>query len=291
MFGYIRLSLEPSLNEAVTRIAEVAELYGEDTTGRVYVERGAAASVLWSLVLEAEPRAAARVDQLATRHGLDLAELVHSPPPSTALWRLLDALHRAKGGYVLIPSLEHLGGLGLPESSVTQLISSVYHTQVVWTGGKARSTHPPTPGVPSAVVSHVRVTPFGAATEIARIAVHRDLIHAGLNAMIEPVDALVSAVVQAAEKRWAADGVTLAEQLTVQISRPPSAPVLVIEFHQTHDAAVHAGATLETLCVRTHRYRAADGGMVTRYELALPESDTPLPAQPHAPCTGLSGAW
>ncbi|MGW6122373.1 hypothetical protein ACWFRF_25220 [Nocardia sp. NPDC055165] len=287
VFAYYRRPLVRNRIRTVeTWLAEVASLYGcDDPTGRTFIEFESPIRLLWSLGEFLNQRIDANVVQqvrdLAREHGYDYDRLPTYPTPAPALWQLIRALEATGGGIVLVPSLHHLAGLEVPETTILQHLSANLHARIVWVDPAVRNPEQPwvggqrvPSGPPTGLLGEFRVSPFCAALHLARLYCEECLARCGLGRLADAIDELMVAIVGPAEQRWSGDVDMLGEQLVVRLIRPVDLGVLLVEVVETHE---HGDATLDAALrpvrasgVKVHRQILSGGGTLTRFEVSIP---------------------
>ncbi|MGO4648811.1 hypothetical protein AB4305_28225 [Nocardia sp. 2YAB30] len=282
MYAYLRLPLVGGRrNEILQEMTDFAARHGFGVR-RVFCEAGPPAGVLWSLVREWDRRSGghlvSELTEFAHREGVDLDRLLAGGPSPNSALRALFAELDGSGGYVVVPSPEHLDGLDVPRSVLLRRISEIRPPASVLylrpeSGGLRPANRPDLrtratrgkedPGV----VGEFKVNAFGLAVEVARLNTHVYLSRAGLGELIEQADALVSEFVRDAIS--AAETSGAANELRVRLVRRPE--TLAVEFDETREHADEpVSEAMLAHCARVNRSRSVANGTVTWCELPLP---------------------
>ncbi|WP_139347724.1 hypothetical protein [Nocardia donostiensis] len=208
----------------------------------------------------------ARLTRFAERRRVDLRRLVDSPPPTPALWALLDTLAASDVGYLLVPSPAHFDGLGVSRHAVLRAISAVApDVRIIY-------VDPNPGGVRSGLLVEVDVPVTSSAADAVALRVHERLSRSGLSDAAEPVRALVQVIVadaaQATEAR--SHGVGSPERVRVEVRCPPDTGTVLVEFFQTQEYTNEPmSSALQRICATFHgvtvrRFSGVCGGTVTR---------------------------
>jgi hypothetical protein len=223
-----------------------------------------------------------RLWQLARRHGIDLQRLLNSPPPTPALWTMLDRLTDAESGYLLVPSPRHFDHLGIPRTTLLRLIARVApQVRVVFLDSHSDSEK-------RGLIARVDVPAAELAVEIVDLTVRERLARAGLGHVVASVLAVLHELVDDAIRASAAS-VEDPSRIRVEVLRPSGTSTVSVRFLETRDHADEPiNATVWRRCNPTaggsvRRLRGAEGGTVTLCELPLQMlSSDPVPTVPVA---------
>ncbi|MGQ4599541.1 hypothetical protein [Nocardia sp. R6R-6] len=277
MYAYLRLPLVGNRrNEIVREITEFAAGHGFGVR-RVFCEAGPPASVLWSLVQELDRRSGnhlvSELTMSAHQEGIDLDRLLAATPTPNGALRALFAELDSNGGYVVVPSPEHLDGLDVPRHVPLRRLSELRPAASVLylrPGPGPRERRPDIAPRSGGVLGEFKVNAFGLAVEVARSNTHVYLSRAGLGELIEQCDAVVSEFVR--DAICAAEASGAANELRVRLICHPEA--LAVEFDETREHADEpVSEEIRARCARVHRSPSAAGGTVTWCELPLPRVD------------------
>jgi|GEM_PF-3858049 len=291
VWGYMQLSLVGGrAHEVADEIEQLARGYGGSARGRIFFEKAAPIPLLWSLLSDADEQADGqlipRLRAAAAARHVDLGRLLRAAPPTTALWRLLDALalSESQPGVLVVPAPEHFDGLGLPRGLVLHRITAtapnVAVTYLALDSGWPELSLCAPDDARSGVLADVTVH---AAVGDAAAIVHSNirLGRRGLSDLRGPVTKVVHVLVSAA----AADEAAARNSLRVQVRCPPGARTLAVEVWETHD---HSDDPVPTELIQiveldhggsVHRCRSTvTGATVTRCEIPLPDSERTDPA-------------
>jgi hypothetical protein len=285
MYAYVQPGLiNASPRTIVEELEESARALGGSVWGRVYAQEPSPVGELWALVSAFDHAhggtVAADLERFAEESGTDLHALLTAPPPTSALWSLLDALTHPDAGYLLMPSLDHLDGLGVPKTLIQRLISRLApQVQVVHLDAR--------PADGRGVIAAVDIPAAALAQDIVSLRVRQRLQRAGLADIATMVDALLTEMVAEAIQASARTPGN-PDQLHIQVLCPPETTTVVIDVVETRD---HSGASIgdgiQRICARTgatpHRWRSDTGGTLTRCLLPLPDTRQPTMAQPTQP--------
>ncbi|AYF75292.1 hypothetical protein D7D52_17025 [Nocardia yunnanensis] len=300
MYAYVRLALTITTpaREAVEDIEELALRYGGSVLGRVYYEKGSPVPVLLSLLAGIDKELDGEVFPLlrtsAADHRLDLQQLLDAPPPTPALWSLLDAI--AAGGeaevYVFVPSPEHFDGLGVPRQTVLQRIYEIaprvnvlYLDRYVDAADHRPGRRLPGGSTPPhrkhGVLLERALNQVPAAPQIACSIANEKLSRAGLRELVGPVSAALTELVG----DFIATRPGEANQMQLRIECRPGTDRLALEVWETRGrerGAVSAtvAAIVEPVGGSVARWPSTAGGTITRCEFPLPGSDSHDPAVP-----------
>lgn len=284
-FGYLQLSLVGDRAGQVMRMfEELARYCGGSVQGRVFAELEPPAEVWWKMLT---PGNREQLRATAARREIVLNRVLGSPPPTTALWMLLDALAGCDGEltYLLVPSPQHFDGLGVPRDLMLRRMSDacpsllvVYAdspaTQLREGRSLARLGEISLDDQPGTLVD-VTVGAFADPVGVVLSHTHWGLSRAGLSSLVQPVDSLMRLLVGAAVSHVTAD----ANRLQVRVVRPPLAATLAVEVWESRDHSDEpvSGEVIELVDPDSggtvKRHRSPAGGTLTRCELALPGSE------------------
>lgn len=285
MYAYMQPGLiSASPRTIIEKLEESARVMGGSVWGRVYAQGPSPASELWSLVAAFDHAhggtVAADLERFAAESGTNLHALVTAPPPTPALWSLLDALAHPDAGYLLIPSPDHLDGLGVPKALIQRLISRlapqvhVVHLDTRPAGGRG-------------IVADIDIPAAALAQEIVSLRVRQRLQRTGLVDIAGVVEKLLTEMIaEAVQASTHTPGYP--DQLHIQVLCPPETTTVAIDVIETRDHSnIPIGDGLQQVCVRTgatpHRWRSETGGTLTRCLLPLPDVLRPTVPQPTQP--------
>lgn len=280
-FGYLQLSLVGERADEVTgELEALAAHFDGSIKGRVFAELEPPGQALWSMLTAGEHE---RIRTTAARRRIALERVLRGPPPTTALWMLLDTLARCNGEptYLLVPSAQHFDGLGVPRDLMLRRFSDACPSLMVMYADSSQATllrnGPPLGEVSaddrSGALVDLTVEAFAHPVEVVRSYASWTLSRAGLGDLVEPVDALVRLLVGAA-----VDDPSTADdnRLRVRVIHPPQATTLTVEVWETRDHSDESVGGTVMQCVdqgaggSVKRYRSTSGGTVTCCELVLP---------------------
>ncbi|WP_040837361.1 hypothetical protein [Nocardia brevicatena] len=285
MYAYVQPGLiGSSPRTIIEELEESAHALGGSIWGRVYAQEPSPVGELWALVTAFDHAhggtIAADLERFASESGTDLHTLLTAPPPTSALWALLDALTHPDAGYLLMPSPEHLDGLGVPKTLIQRLISRLApHVHVVHLDTR--------PAGGRGVIVAVDVPAAALAQDIVSLRVRQRLQRAGLADITPMVDALLTEMV--AEAMYASARTPgNPDQLHIAVLCPPENTTVVIDVVETRDhSQAPIGDGLQRICIQTgatpQRWRSDTGGTLTRCLLALPDTLQPTMVQPTQP--------
>ncbi|QIS23701.1 hypothetical protein [Nocardia terpenica] len=290
MWVYLR-NVSPRHAEALVAAYEtVAQCHGTSVRGRVFRDLGQPAQQLWRVLEAADAGTGAtvlaRVREAARRQRINLERVLTAPPPTAQLWQLLDAVGaecgRGEPGYVCIPAEAQLDDLGVPREVVLRVFARAAPTLTVVFGDPVQWLQPRDAGLSAldpeqvdGLLADVVVCAGGHPAALVRSHAKEGLRAAELGALVDPVVALVDALVAEAA---AADG---GEQdfLRIQVAAAAGAhtlSLLVWDRRQRWDDPA-PGALLDLLDVDRggtfKRARSVIDGTVTRCELPLPGAE------------------
>ncbi|WP_280432604.1 hypothetical protein [Nocardia brasiliensis] len=312
IYGYMQLPLVGSRRaEVEAQMEALAVRCGGSVRGRVFCEAGSPVTVLWSLLVALDECSGGGIieglHEIAAEEGVDVSRLLTAPPPTPAFTSMLDALSQWGGVYVIAPSPRHFDGLGSPRNAVLQRILrthpevSVEYVHPV-SVPLAKRTEPDTDLLARedeqeedldedrpVELGVEQVDAYGLALEVIRLSAHRYLTRAGLGDLVDPVDALLTEVVNAAIRfTTRTNQAPGANQLTVRWLRFPTRLIVMVEETRDH-ADEPISVALQNLCDRQRvakvgRGQREDGGTVTWFDLTLPRYRAPGD-QPGPRCT------
>ncbi|MGW5317761.1 hypothetical protein [Nocardia thailandica] len=135
IFTYFRRALVGE--EFEDAVAEYAATYGIRLRQvRQFAEGPSPVAVLWTVLTTMDrahgTRHAPRITGYARSRGTDIAVLVEAPAPCPALWNLIEAATSSPAALVLVPSVDHLAGLGAPASVVEQVLRAIPTAELVY---------------------------------------------------------------------------------------------------------------------------------------------------------------
>ncbi|WP_330231460.1 hypothetical protein OHA40_02605 [Nocardia sp. NBC_00508] len=277
-FGYLQLSLVGERADEVTgELEALAAHFDGSIKGRVFAELEPPGQALWSMLTAGEHE---RIRATAARRRIALERVLGGPPPTTALWMLLDTLARCNGEptYLLVPSPQHFDGLGVPRDLMLRRFADACPSLLVRYADSAQATllldgqplRETSADDGSGALVDLTVEAFAHPVEVVRSYARWKLSRAGLGDLVEPVDSLMRLLVGAAVD----DPTTAGDNRLRVVIHPPQATTLTLEVWETGDHSdepvggkvrqlVDPGGTVE-------RYRSAPGGTVTCCELVLP---------------------
>ncbi|MGW5383948.1 hypothetical protein [Nocardia sp. NPDC003963] len=285
MYAYVQPELiSASPRTIIEDLEESARALGGSVWGRVYAQGPSPASELWSLVAAFDhahgATVAADLERFAEESGTDLRALVTAPPPTPALWSLLDALTHPDAGYLLVPSPDHLDGLGIPKAAIQRLISRL--------APQVHVVHLDTrPAGSRGIVADIDIPAAALAQDIVTLRVRQRLQRAGLVDIAGVVEELLTEMLaEAVHASTHTPGDP--DHLHIQVLCPPETTTVAIDVIETRDHSnAPIGDGLQRICAQTgatpHRWRSETGGTLTRCLLPLPDALRPTAPQPTQP--------
>lgn len=281
MYAYVQPELIGASPRAIIEELEgSARAMGGSVWGQVYAQESSPVSELWALVVAFDraygATVAADLERFAAESGSDLNALLTAPPPTSTLWSLLDALTHPDAGYLLIPSPEHLDGLGVPKTLIQRLISRLApQTRVVHLDTQSANGR--------GIIAAVDVPAAALAHDIVSLRVRQRLQRAGLADVATMVDELLTEMVTEAMYASARTPGN-PDQLHIRVLCPPETSTVVIDVTETRDhSSTPIGDGIRQICIQTgatpHRWRSDTGGTLTRCLLPLPDTRQPTIAQ------------
>lgn len=285
LFGYMRLPLAGSAPGAMAeQLEELARARGGSVWGRVFCQPGSPARDLWALLeafdQETGESLTTRLASFAQHRHIDLRRLLNAAPPTSALWALLDNLAQSDAEYVLVPSPEHLEGLGVPKQVLLRLISRVTAAQVVFADTQMDERR-------CRLIAEIQVPATPSAQEAAALRIRERLLRSGFADIVETVLTLtriiVADIVQtgaAAARRGEPD------QVHVKVRCLPDTRTVTVEFAEAHTyTGEPISPALRQVCAASgdtivRRFAGVDGRTVTRCTVPRPQ-----PQQPQQPQT------
>ena len=281
VFGYLRYPLlGERRTEMVAALKARAESWGGGPLRDVYFETASPVATLWALVegldCHTGGHLVSAVTEYARAEGIDVRGVIHAGRVPPVRWRdLLAELDRLHGGWIVVPSLQDLDGLGEPRHVVLQRLASM-DVQVAYLRGGTSNPETalrrtPALAVEGTEIGQFRISAFGLAIEIAKLSAQRYLNRAGLGYLVDAVTDLLGDLIGRRLEDTLVPGQT--NELTIQLIRRPES--LVVLVSETHD---HVGepisATAHAVCgpEGVSQARRYGGGTVTRLEVALTEA-------------------
>lgn len=273
-FGYGRSELLPMPMRDLVRHAmcEYAAHYGFGE-GEIVIEPTAPEQVLRDLVAELDRRNPAgavlsRLQQAALSWGVDLDMVFDANSPRTqSLWRIMDVFEGAAGAQLIVPSREHLTGLGPSGTAVVQRLGRMPTTHIYYLDSAPTATTSlieQTAGAAAADEQVLVVSRVGAIPAAARLDMISELTRRGWTELIESVDRISEALLEdAAASAPSGTGFGSRDGHGAVIRLLSTGSGLLIELQESppHDAA--PSHQLTSVCEHTYRF-TDNGRTVTR---------------------------
>ncbi|WP_194829224.1 hypothetical protein [Nocardia sp. XZ_19_231] len=287
MIGYLRCALirRDDLLLVEHQLRQCA-LVAEGVLTQVRQEPAPKANALYSLMQHLDHRHESRLipmlTTLANREQIDLRPFRGAPASSTVLWTAVADIESAgRGGYLVVPSMNHLEGLDVPRQQVMERLAKLQPYIGVLDASAAEQV-PPVADAGEKLIGEFQVAPVPLAEEIIRINSRTRLARFAFGDMIDRVDILMRELVGTVTETDHLSGQD--HTLTIFIHHDASKAVLVITCLDSRDfadkpphpavhAACHGGS------VTRSRYGS---GTATRCEIPLisenSETSTPTTA-------------
>ncbi|MFI5540686.1 hypothetical protein ACIA5H_30265 [Nocardia sp. NPDC051900] len=294
-FGYAQAALltTTQAHDAVVRaMHEYASSFAFGP-GEVVIEPMAPERMLRAIVAEVDRQDPAlavmrRLEYVAAAWKVDLERLFDPGSPRTqSLWRVMEEIEGQGGGHLIVPSREHLTGLGPSGKAVIQRLTRmpqahIYYLQSTTDRDRGWGAEPES-GVSVAPRVDVRVlaeSKVGAIPTVTRFDIIAELTRLEWSELIEPVDALYMALADDANAAAMAAGELgispFGHQGVIRLLQCDDGQ-LMVELQESRHRDDAPTAALAALCARIDRY-TAHGHTFTRCTLSSQLASPPIPA-------------
>jgi hypothetical protein len=285
-FGYAQEELLPTAqarNAVVGAMHDYAAAFAFGP-GRVVIEPTAPERLLRAIVEDvdrAEPALAVmrRLEYAAAARNLPLEQLLDVGSPRTQLlWQVMEEIEGCGGGHLIVPSREHLSGLGPSGKAVIRRLTympraRIYYLQTTVSRDRASGEAPDAvaPGEPSRMGDRVLAeSTVGAIPTVTRFDIIEELTRRGWPELMDPVDQLYMALADdanAAAKAAGELGISpFGHQGTIRLLQREDGR-LVVELQESRHRDDPPAETLAALCARIERFTHR-GRTITRCTLS-----------------------
>ncbi|MGY1898362.1 hypothetical protein [Nocardia gipuzkoensis] len=253
-------------------------------SGRVVIEPTAPERLLREIVEDvdrAEPALAVmrRLEYAAAARNLPLEQLLDVGSPRTQLlWQVMEEIEGCGGGHLIVPSREHLSGLGPSGKAVIRRLTympraRIYYLQTAVSRDRASGEAPDAvfPGEPSRMGDRVLAeSTVGAIPTVTRFDIIEELTRRGWPELMDPVDRLYMALADDANSAAKASGELgispFGHQGTIRLLHREDGR-LVVELQESRHRDDPPAETLAALCARIERFTHR-GRTITRCTLS-----------------------
>jgi hypothetical protein len=280
VYGYVRLSLLGSARQRIDEQFQQVAVGLGSRVRRVFAEPDPPVDVLWSLIVGLDrvsggQMVSALID-FAERGGVDIRRVLGRRGTAGTAWQaLLAELGSAGGGYVVVPSPDHLDGVAESRSALLHYLSQLHpRVNLLYLSDRApadrerssrRGQIVPDGGA-TVLVGEFVVKAFATALEVALPKAWWHLSQAGLSYRAGDVEALLRALIGT---RVAAQP-PLGELNEIRIRLLRTSQTLVVDLHETgNHAREPVPAAVRERCSRVQRVGSVAGGTLTWCELPL----------------------
>ncbi|WP_181722907.1 hypothetical protein [Nocardia gipuzkoensis] len=298
-FGYARAELftTAQARDAVVRaMHEYASSFAFGA-GQVVIEPTAPERILRAIIEEADRQDPAvavmrRLEYVAAAWHLDLERLFNVDSPRTqSLWQVMEEIEGHRGGHLIVPSREHLTGLGPSGKAVTQRLTRmpqahIYYLQTAADHRrkslpKLESVLPEQPPVGERVLAESKV---GAIPTVTRFDIIAELTRRDWTELIEPVDNLYMALADDANVAAKAAGELgispFGHQGVIRLLQRDDGQ-LMVELQESRHRDDAPTAALTGLCAHIDRYTER-GHTFTRCTLSPQPASPPIRPTEHS---------
>ena len=212
-------------------------LAAEGVLTEVRQEPAPKANALYSLMQHLDHRHESRLiptlTDMANREQIDLRPFRGAPASSTVLWTAVADIESAgRGGYLVVPSMNHLEGLDVGRQQVMERLAKLQPHIGVLDASTAEQV-PVLAAAGEQLIGEFQVAPVPLAEEIVRINTRTRLARATLGHMIDTVDILMRELVGTVTEAHHLSGQD--HTLTIFIHHDASKAVLAITCLDTRD--------------------------------------------------------
>ncbi|MGY2033102.1 hypothetical protein [Nocardia gipuzkoensis] len=298
-FGYARAELltTPQARDSVVRaMHEYASSFAFGD-GQVVIEPTAPERMLRALVEEADRQNPAlavmrRLEYVAAAWHLELERLFDVDSPRTqSLWRVMEEIEGHGGGHLIVPSREHLAGLGPSGKAVIQRLTRMPQAHIYYLQTTA-DRHPKRVPEPKLVNPEARPvservlaeSKVGAIPTVTRFDIVTELTRLDWSELIEPVDKLYMALADdanAAAKAAGELGISpFGHQGVIRLLQRGDGQ-LMVELQESRHRDDAPTAALTGLCAHIDRYTER-GHTFTRCTLSPQPASPPIRPTEHS---------